>query len=77
MLMYSLDALNWFQAGCIAMSPSPMQSFHYVAPLIDGDDMVFLSRTTADGSNQHDSDVATFHRLQDFRSLAFDLHPRY
>lgn len=75
MLLYSLDSLNWFQAGCIAMSPSPRQSFHYVAPLIDGDDMLILSRTTVDGRNQHDSDALTFHRVPDFRSLAYDLNP--
>ena len=74
-LLYSRDALSWFQAGCIAMSPSPRQSFHYVAPLVDGDDMLFLSRTTVDGRNQHDSDVVTFHRVPGFRSLAYDLHP--
>jgi hypothetical protein len=74
MLIYSLDVLNWFQAGCIAMWSSPMRSFHYAAPLIDGDDMLILSRTTKDGRNQHDSDLVTFHRIPDFRSLALDLH---
>ena len=42
MLMYSLDALNWFPAGCIAMWPSPGQGFQYNALLVDGDDLAGL-----------------------------------
>jgi hypothetical protein len=76
-LSYSIDALNWFQAGCIAMWPSPMQAFNYTTPLIDGDDLLVVSRTSKDGRNQHDNDLITFHRLQNFRSLALDLHPHY
>ena len=76
MLLYSLDALNWFQAGCIAMSRDPLQSYHYAAPLIDGDDLLILSRTSSPNArHQHDSDLVTFHRVRDFRSLALDLHP--
>ena len=74
MLNYSLDALNWFQAGCVAMYPSHLQSFHYAAPLIDGDDLLILVRTSRDAPNQHDSELMTFHRVRDFRSLALDLH---
>jgi len=75
MLMYSLDALNWFQAGCIAMSTNPLQSFHYAAPLVDGDDLLILSRTSRDAPDQHDSDLVTFHRVKNFRRLALKLHP--
>jgi hypothetical protein len=74
-LMYSLDALNWFQAGCVAMSTNPLQSFHYAAPLIDGDDLLILSRTSKDAPNQHDSDLVTFHRVKNFRRLALNLRP--
>ena len=75
MLYYSLDALNWFQACCIAMSTKPLQSFMYAAPLVDGDDMLILSRTSKNGRNQHDADLITFHRIRDFRSLALNLFP--
>ena len=51
MLFYSVDALNWFQACCIAMWPSPMQAFNYTTPLIDGDDLLIVSRTSKDGRN--------------------------
>jgi hypothetical protein len=76
-LSYSVDALNWFQAGCIAMWPSPMQAFNYTTPLIDGEDLLIVSRTSKAGRNQHDNDLVTFHRLRDFRSLALDLRPHY
>jgi hypothetical protein len=74
-LMYSLDCLNWFQAGCVGMWKSPLRSFHYVFPLIDGPDLLILSRTSVNAPNQHDSDLITFHRVRSFRDLALDLHP--
>jgi hypothetical protein len=74
MLFYSIDALNWFHACCLAAWPSPLQSFHYVTPLVDGENLLFLSRTSKDAPNQHDSELVTFHRLAGFRSLALDLH---
>jgi hypothetical protein len=75
MLLYSLDALNWFQAGCIAIARKLRQSFMYACPLIDGDDLLILSRTSHDARDQHDADLSTFHRVSDFRSLALDIHP--
>jgi hypothetical protein len=79
MLQYSRDCLNWFQAGCIAMWPSPLNSFSYACPLVDGDDLLVLSRTSAPGEadrhNNHDTKLVTFHRVKDFRSLALNLKP--
>ena len=75
MLMYSLDALNWFPAGCIAMWPSPGQGFQYNALLVDGGDLLVSSRTAKSAANQHDNDLVTIHRVRDFRSLALNLHP--
>ncbi len=77
MLSYSADALNWFQAGCVAMWPSPLQGFNYTTPLIDGEDLLIASRTSKNGANQHDNDLVTLHRLRGFRSLAFNLFPVY
>lgn len=73
MLSYSADALNWFQAGCIAMAQSPHQSFMYPSFDFDRDDIVLISRSAINGHDQHDADAATFHRIQNFRSLAMDL----
>ena len=81
MLQYSRDCLNWFHAGCIAAWPSPMNSFSYAAPLVDGDDLLILSRTCAPGKtttrNNHDTNQVTFHRIRNFRSLALVLKPRF
>lgn len=74
-LYYSLDALNWLQAGTIAMSRNPLESFMYPFLLMDGDDLLVPSRTSLGGKNQHDANLATFHRVRDFRELALDIHP--
>ena len=75
MLVYSLDALNWFPAGCVAMWPNPGQGFQYNALLVDGGDLLVSSRTAKNASNQHDNDLVTIHRVRDFRALALNLHP--
>lgn len=76
MLYYSIDALNWFPAGCIAKGEGMLQSFMYPTFDFQGDDIVLISRSSQAGHNQHDADTATFHRIRDFRSLALDLFPR-
>lgn len=75
MLMYGIDGLNWFQAGCIAQAPKVSQSFMYARPVIDGDDLAIIARSSIDAPDQHDADYATFHRVKDFRSLALKLTP--
>ena len=77
MLLYSLDALNWFPAGCIAKAEKLNQSFMYPSMVIDGDDVAVLSRTGRDSGDYHDADVATFHRVRNFRSLAMDIFPKF
>jgi len=75
MLQYSLDALNWFQAGCVAMSRNVRESFSYTSNLVLGDDLLILARTSQNGLNQHDTNLITLHRVRDFRDLALDIHP--
>ncbi|NQT83526.1 exo-alpha-sialidase [bacterium] len=76
MLSYSLDSLNWFQAGCIAKAEKMNQAFNSPILAIDGKDMIILSRTSLNAGNFHDADLATFHRVRDFRSLAMDIQPK-
>lgn len=76
MLLYSLDGLNWFQAGCIAQAPKVSQSFMYARPVIDGDDLALVARSSVHAPNQHDADYATFHRVKNFRRLALNLYPQ-
>jgi hypothetical protein len=75
-LSYSVDALNWFPAGCVAKTNDLHQSFMYPAAAVDGDDLVLISRTSVHGRDQHDADLVTFHRIRGFRALAMDLAPR-
>lgn len=75
MLFYSLDGLNWFQAGCVAQAGKISQSFMYAKPVIDGDDLAIISRSSLKAPNHHDADFATFHRVRDFRRLALTLVP--
>jgi hypothetical protein len=75
MLLYSLDGLNWFQAGCVARAAKISQSFMYAKPVIDGDDLAIISRSSVNAPNQHDADYATFHRVRNFRRLALNLYP--
>ena len=74
-LFYGLDPLCWFQAGIIVKGPSTSYAFNYTTPLIDGDDLLIVSRTSC--ADHHDNDRVTFHRLRDFRSLAVDLRPEF
>ena len=74
-LHYSIDCLSWFPAGCVARWPDDVhRSFMYPSAVVDGDDLVLLSRTSRDSRDQHDADLCTIHRVHDFRSLAMDLH---
>lgn len=75
MLLYSLDALNWFQAGCVAQAAKISQSFMYGKLAVDGDDLIVISRSSINAPNQHDADHATFHRVRNFRRLALNLVP--
>lgn len=75
MLMYGLDGMNWFQAGCVAQAGKISQSFMYARPVIDGDDLAIIARSSINAPNQHDADHATFHRVKNFRRLALKLTP--
>ena len=75
LLHYSRDAQNWFPAGVLAMWRKETQAFNYCTPLIDGNDLLFVSRTSRDAAHQHDNDCITFHRLDNFRKTAVNLEP--
>ncbi len=74
-LHVSFDALNWLPAAYLVVMPHMHQAANYVKPLIDGNDLIFASRTCINGPNSHDADTATFHRVHDFRKLAEPLIP--
>ena len=69
-LFYGMDGLNWFPAGCIARGEKPAQAFNYCSSIVDGDDLLVVSRTARDMQDQHNNDLVTFHRITNFRRLA-------
>ena len=71
MLHFSNDGLSWLPGGCIALAPTSTQSFMYPSMKIDGDDLVILSRTGKHSDHHHDADLSTFHRVRNFRDLAW------
>ncbi len=75
MLWYSVDSLNWIPAGWIAFAQGWNQSFHYPVMVIDGNDIVLVSRTARHSGNRHDVDLITFHHIREFRNLAMNLTP--
>ncbi len=71
MLYCGMDGLNWLPVGCVAMAPASSQSFMYPSMVVDGDDLAILSRTCRNSGHYHDADLATFHRVHNFRELAW------
>ncbi|MGI5819620.1 MAG: sialidase family protein [Armatimonadota bacterium] len=74
-LFCSFDALNWLPAGYVIVWPLRRQASNYAGLLIDGDDLLVVSRTARDAPNQHDNDLITFHRVEGFRGLAETFMP--
>lgn len=53
LISYSIDGLNWFQAGCVAMSKNPLESFHYSSQVVVGDDLLVLARSSIGAATQY------------------------
>ncbi len=75
-LIYSRDLYTWHVAkhvlDCRHMDRTKI-GFQYTDQIIDGDDLLFLSRTAYNGAhNFHDSNYQTLHRIENFRSLFAD-----
>lgn len=66
----SRDLRNWLWAANVVVLPRSGQSANYVSPLIDGEDLLIVSRTAYESASFHDNDLVTFHRLPGFRKLA-------
>jgi len=73
-LASSADLRKWTVEQTLLHHADPAHhGFHYVDWVVEGDDLLFLSRTAfADGlggaHTQHDANYLTFHRVLDFRS---------
>lgn len=76
-LVYSVDLETWHIAKDILdyenngwPEDHSKVGFQYVDWLVDGDDLLFVSRTAINGANSfHDANHLTFHRIKQFREL--------
>ena len=72
-LEYSHDLYDWHIATLLLdyrdCSPKEV-GFQYIYFIIDGDDLLYLSRTSLNGArNFHDANYSVFHRVENFRAL--------
>ena len=72
-LVASSDSLHWDVIcdliDCRYDDPK-MVGFQYIDFEIEGDDIIYLSRTAMNcAKNYHDANYSTFHRIENFRSL--------
>ena len=73
-LNHSNDLLNWQTQSIVLKNPDTKKhGFQYVDWLIEGDDIIFVSRTAYDDDtggahNYHDANFMTFHRIENFRN---------
>ena len=71
-LSFSKNMVDWCFAGIVAKGNSEKQSRHYCCAAIDGDDLLIVSRSgDADALSAHNGNIATFHRVKDFRNLVY------
>lgn len=71
-LWFSRDALNWEFAGMVTEGDSRRESRAYPHICVDGDDLLVVTRCgTEESRSLHDNDILSFHRVKDFRDLAY------
>lgn len=72
-LIASDDMIHWEKVSDLlnySHLPEKDVGFQYVTFLIEGDDLIYDSRTAFNGAhNFHDANYATFHRVKNFRKL--------
>ncbi len=71
-LHYSTNLFDWQMAGLVAVGKSKEQARHYASAVVDGDDLLVLSRSgTAAAKSAHDGDIISLHRVKRFRKLVY------
>ncbi len=69
-LYYSYNCFDWIFAGVVAVGKTLFEARSYASIAIEGDDMLVLSRSGDENAkNGHDTNMITFHKVKDFRSL--------
>jgi hypothetical protein len=71
-LHFSKNMIDWCFAGMVAIGPVEKASRHYASMVIDGDDLVILSRSGDERARDpHNGNLITFHRVKNFRELVY------
>ena len=71
-LHFSKNMVDWCFAGMLWVGPTERHSVHYTSVAVDGDDLVFVSRTAdAQADSCHNNNMNTFHRVKNFRDLVY------
>jgi hypothetical protein len=69
-LYYSYNCFDWMFAGVVTTGKTLYESRSYASIAIEGNDLLVLSRSGDEKArNGHDTNMITFHRVRDFRSL--------
>jgi len=71
-LHFSTNMVDWVFAGMVAIGETENCARHYASMVVDDKDIVVLSRSgDIHARNSHDTNMITFHRIKDFRSLIY------
>lgn len=71
-LHFSKNMIDWCFAGLVAIGPVEKASRHYASMVLDGEDLLVLSRSGNErAKTPHDTNIITFHRIKEFRKLAY------
>ena len=71
-LHFSSNMVDWVFAGLVDKDETTVASRHYAVMDIDGDDLVIVSRSgDKDAHTPHHGNIATFHRVKNFRDLVY------
>ncbi len=71
-LHFSKNMVDWCFACMVAVGSSEKASRHYASMVIDGRDLLILSRSgDQNAQNAHNGNLITFHKIEFFRRLAY------
>ena len=71
-LHFSKNCVDWCFAALVDMGDTALEARHYASMCIHGDDLCILSRSgDTEAESAHNTDLITFHTIQDFRRLIY------
>ncbi|HOF39924.1 MAG TPA: sialidase family protein [Candidatus Hydrogenedentes bacterium] len=71
-LHFSKNMVDWCFAGLVAVGEDNRSARHYCSMVIDGDDLLILSRSGDEcAESAHNVNMITLHKIESFRELAY------